>query len=291
VIIVEAVFLIIFWAWVLAAALFLRNTMLPRMPVTVSPQKAFRLPSEQVVFRSTDGLRLEGWKIAADSTRPWIILCHGVGSNRSDLLEIAAGLHDARFNLLLFDFRAHGRSEGWSTSFGWHEQRDLEGALVYLGQQPDIPERPYGVYGISMGASVALMVAAKDERLGAVAVDSPYVTLEESIAQHAGLLYPMIPRWPFLGFVLSTYWLRFGVWPRQVSPQQSVTRLAPRPLLLIQGAQDPRMPPEGARRLYDAASHPKELWLVDGAGHLEAFATNPQDYVDRLSRFFNAALR
>jgi fermentation-respiration switch protein FrsA (DUF1100 family) len=51
------------------------------------------------------------------------------------------------------------------------------------------------------------------------------------------------------------------------------------------------MPPKGSRELFAAATNPKELWLVEGAGHLEAFGLNPKAYIERLSRFFKASLK
>ena len=287
--ILEVVFLAVFWVWVLSAILFLRNTVLPRMPLTVAPS-ALNLPSDTVVFKATDGVTLGGWKILSDPEGPWIVLCHGVGSNRADLLETAAALHRAGFNLFLFDFRGHGDSRGRTTSFGWTEQRDLEGALAYLGQQPEVPARPYGLYGISMGASVGLMVAARDERIGAVAADSPYTTLEETLGRHLTLMYPL-PRLPFLWFMDATYRLRFGVWPVRISPLESAAALSPRPLLLIQGGQDLRMPVEGARRIFERAGQPKELWVIEGAGHLEGYSLNPAAYNARLAAFFRSSLR
>ena len=181
--IIEVAFLTVFWAWVVCAALFLWTTLAPRMPPAATPEQ-FHLASTTVRFSSTDGVLLEGWEIPTDPSRPWLILCHGLGSNRADLLEVAAGLHRLGWNLFLFDFRAHGGSAGRVTSFGWREQRDLEGALAFLGAQPDIAPRPYGVYGISMGAAVALMVASRDDRIGAVIADSPYETLHQAITQH-----------------------------------------------------------------------------------------------------------
>lgn len=280
----EVAFLVVFWSWALTAVLFLRNTWLPRVPLARAPA-LFTLHAETVRFHATDGVPLEGWKIPGQPERPWIVMCHGLGSNRSDLLEIASGLHKAGLNLFLFDFRGHGGSGGRTTSFGWLEQRDLEGALAWLGRQPDVPPKPYGVYGISMGGAVTLMVAARDERIGAVAAESPYADLDESIGRHLTLLYPL-PRAPFLWYALATYRLRFGVWPRRVSPRTSAARLSPRPLLLIQGAEDPRMPLAETERILAEAGTPKQLWVVDGAGHLESFAINPAAYVQRLARFF-----
>jgi alpha-beta hydrolase superfamily lysophospholipase len=288
IVVVELLFLALFWSWVCSAVLFLRNTVLPRLPLTATPE-LLKLSSNTVRFRSTDGVALEGWKIPGDASRPWLILCHGAGSNRSDLLDIAQGLHDEGFNLFLFDFRGHGGSEGRVTSFGWREQRDLEGALAFLGQQPDVPDRPYGIYGISMGGAVALMVAARDERLGAVAVDSPYTNLADTLGRHLTLMYP-VPKIPFHWFILATYRLRFGIWPSRVSPQEACRTLSPRALLLIHGGQDPRMPVEGARAMYAAAKDPKDLWVIEGAGHLEGYAVDPQTYRRRLAHFFHSRL-
>lgn len=221
---------------------------------------------------------------------PWIILCHGLGANRSDLLEIADGLRAEGFNLLLFDFRGHGTSSGRTSSFGWAERRDLEGALAYLGSQPEVPVRPVGVYGISMGASVALLVAADDERIGVIVADSPYRSLEASIARHMKLLYPWLPRWPFVPMALATYRLRFGVWPGAVSPEHGVAALGSRPLLLINGAEDPRMPADEIRTMAARAHGPVTTWVVPGADHLGAYHHNPRAYVDRLVGVFRSGL-
>ena len=140
-----------------------------------------------------------------------------------------------------------------------------------------------------MGGAVALMVAARDERLRAVAADSPYPNLEQTLGHHLTLLYPWLPKIPFVWFVLTTYRLRFGIWPRQMSPQESAARLSPRALLLIQGDHDPRIPAEGTTSMFAAAGEPKEL-LIMGGGHLEGFSLDPSRYTDRLIRFFKTHL-
>ena len=287
-IVLEVAFLILFWTWVGSGVLFLRNTFLTRTPAWVSPHLA-ALPSEAVRFQATDGLWLTGRKIPGDPNAPWLILCHGLGTNREDLRETAIALHHAWFNLFLFDFRAHGESHGHVTSFGWREQRDLEGALAFLGSQPDVPPKPYGVFGLSMGGAVAIMVAAKDERLGAVAVDSIYSDLEASIAHHLKLMYHL-PRVPFSLFVASTYRLRFGAWPGQMSPKAVIGRISPRPVLVIQGEADPRVPLEEARALIDAAKAPKELWVIPGGTHLGGLSIDPAAYHAKLIQFFRSAL-
>jgi len=285
----ETLLLVIFWTWAFCAFLFLRNTFLPRLPITTSPS-AWQLAYEPVRFQATDGVWLSGWKIARDPQQPWIILCHGLGANKADMLDIAAALAQAGYNLLAFDFRAHGESQGRTTSFGWVEQRDLGGALAFLGKQPDVPDRPYGILGISMGGAVAITVAARDERLGAIAVDSSYTDLGTSIGHHLKLLYHL-PRYPFLFFTSSAYRLRFGIWPSRMAPINEITRISPRPVLIIQAEADHRIPPDQIRALIEAAREPKSLWIVPGAEHLGAYRSDPEGYQQRLVEFFGPYLK
>ena len=287
--VLEAVFLIVFWAWAATAALFLRQTFLPPLPLLGSPD-TYGLSADTIRFQSTDGVPLQAWRIRGQTDRPWLILCHGAGANRGDLLDIALRLHEAGFNQVLLDFRGHGGSAGRTTSFGYLEQRDLEGVLAWLGRDPDVPDRPYGVYGVSMGGAVALAAAAYDERLGAVAVEAPYASLDQSLGRHLALMYPWLPREPVLSFIKATYRLRFGVWPGRISPQAAAARLGSRALLVIAGGGDARMPPETVRAIAMAASGPHEFWLVDQAGHLESFAMDPEGYARRVIRFFNSHL-
>ncbi len=288
-IVLEVTFLVIFWAWAASGALFLRQTFIPKTTAWVSAALD-SVPSEAVRFQATDGLWLAGKKISADAGAPWLILCHGLGTNRDDLRDTAIALHEAGFSLLLFDFRAHGGSDGRVTSFGWREQRDLEGALAFLGSQPDVSSKPYGVFGLSMGGAVAIMVAARDERIGAVAVDSIYSDLKASIAHHLKLLYNL-PKVPFSLFVDFTYKLRFGVWPGHMSPRAAIGHLSPRPVFVIQGEADPRVPLTEAQMLIEAAKEPKELWLIRGGTHLGGLSIDPAAYHAKLIQFFRSSLK
>lgn len=287
--IVEVIFLVFFWTWALTSLLFLRTTLL--IPRPVAAVISATIPFTTVHFPATDGISLEGWMVQTDPKKPWIILCHGLGSNHSDLIEVANGLYNAGFNLFLFDFRGHGRSKTHITTFGWKEQHDLEGALAFLSQHPEVPAVPYGIYGISMGASVALMVGGRDERLGAIAVEGPFPNLQEAFKHYMKLTYPWLPKIPFLWFFLATYRICFGVWPKKVSPEASVKQFDERPLFIIQGAKDLRTPLVGTKRLFEQASCPKELWVIENADHLEGFGLDRNTYLHRLMHFFSFYLQ
>jgi len=242
---------------------------------------------EEVSFQTSDGLRLRGSFSLSDPERPTVVLCHGVGANRTDLYPFTKLLYEeGRLNVFTFDFRGHGESDGRYTSYGAFERRDLEAALDFLDRQS--LRREYGFMGISMGGSVGLLVAAQDQRLKALWVDSPYIDLKETIEIHLKLLY-RLPRFPFLHFALFSYRLLFRTDAGEISPIRDVARIAPRPLMIVNGAADERMRPDLARLLYDRAKGAKELWLIPGAGHLEGHLLQSQEYDRRLLTFFQKA--
>jgi len=269
--------------------LLVRNTFLSRYPDVTHPS-TYGMPCKEIDFSSTDGMRLKGWLIIKDKNQPVIILCHGLGTNKSDVIEFANFLYQADYNVFIFDFRAHGESEGTVNSFGYREQKDLEGAIKELSERGDIAAGNYGVFGISMGAAVAIMVGERNPRIKAIVVDSPYLSLEKSITDHAKFLYNF-PKFPIADFSILAYRLRFWINSKTISPLKAIGQISPRPVLIINGADDPRMPASDAKKLYEAAKEPKQLWLVPEAGHLESYSAAGNEYKRRVVDFFNRYLR
>ena len=90
---------------------------------------------EDVTFSSFDGTRLYGWWLEAAKDAPTIVVLHGVKKNRTDVLRASLVLRRAGFNVLVFDGRAHGNSEGRFVTYGFYERRDVETALEWLATQ------------------------------------------------------------------------------------------------------------------------------------------------------------
>jgi alpha-beta hydrolase superfamily lysophospholipase len=114
-----------------------------------------------VRFRTDDGLAIEGWYLAHPDARDAIVICHGFAMNRHELLDIAQGLRARGHAVLLFDFRAHGTSEGLRSTIGLRETREIAAAVDFLESRPELAGRPVGVAGISMGAAAALLTAER----------------------------------------------------------------------------------------------------------------------------------
>ena len=85
--------------------------------------------------------------------------------------------------------------------------------------------------------------------------------------------------------------LRAGYHLHQVEPLRAIGRLAPRPVLLIQGGTDSVVDPQDASRLYRAAGEPKELWVVPDADHCCAYYVDRPAYLSRVLTFFDRHLK
>ncbi|MCX5657019.1 MAG: alpha/beta hydrolase [Candidatus Omnitrophica bacterium] len=276
-------------AFVFTFILLFRNTLFSRSPDKTLPS-TYQLPYEEVSFYNKDKLRLKGWFIFKQKNAPVIILCHGLGANKSDLLGIAKFISDAGYNTFLFDFRGHGESQGKFTSFGYLEQRDLEGAVDYIEQRQGLEKASIGVLGVSMGAAVAVITAAKDKRIKAVVSDSSYRDLYSSLLRHAEVFYHF-PRIPLGFFLRLAYLVRFGIDPKRVSPCREISAISPQPVLIINGSSDSRIPVENAKVLFENSRNPKELWIIPKAGYAEGSNRYYEEYRKRVLEFLSKNLQ
>lgn len=242
--------------------------------------------TEDVVFVSRDGIRLSGWFIPAEHAVGGIILCHGFPANRVEMVPLARLLHHAGMHVLLFDFRALGRSEGSLCTIGFHEIRDLLGAVDYMVNRPEMDGLNLGVFGNSMGGAVAIMAAAEDSRISAVGALGAYATLDRAIAQRCrmalGPLGPAVHK--------QAVWWGRRLWldrhPRDVSPADQIALIAPRSVLIVHGSHDHTIRVEDAHTLYTAAGEPRQLVLLPNSWHIWV---HPQDrtlYQESIKQFF-----
>ncbi len=261
-----------------------------RLPVEGNPGEA-GLSYEDVSFPSAvDGLTLRGWFLPAEGSERAIVMVHGAGANRADpsngMLDIAAGLVGNGLNVLTFDLRGCGASGGKMVSGGYYEKRDVEGAVAYLEGRGF--ER-VGVLGFSLGAVSSLLAAAEDPAIKAVVSDSSFADLNDIMKPefHARTKAPGF----FLTPILLVIKVMYGVDFPAIRPVSVVADIAPRPVFFIHGEADETIPAAHAQRLYEAADNPAdELWMVPGAGHTQAYNTEPQEYLEKVTAFFDGAL-
>src|SRR5215831_17057422 len=115
----------------------------------------------------------EGWFFPGLRGAPTIVLCHGYGSSRGELLTLVSALQDHQYNVFVFDFAAHGANSGMST-LGYREAEELRKAVDVLAARGDLDPARFGLWGYNLGAYAALREAEDDKRIRALILDSVY---------------------------------------------------------------------------------------------------------------------
>jgi alpha-beta hydrolase superfamily lysophospholipase len=226
------------------------------------------------------GARIRGW-YQASHNGALVLLVHGLGGSRAELVPQARVLAGHGYGVLLVDLPGQGESEGHVVA-GAPELQALAAALELAAARA--PADRLGGYGFSFGASVLLELGAREPRLRALVLEGAPSDFDQQLAfEHrkwgAPALWGARLALRHAGFDLHGY-----------RPLESIRELAPRAVLLIAGLQDPDVPPDMSRRLFDAAGEPRELWLVAGAHHGDAIEQEPEAYERRLVGFFDRYL-
>lgn len=235
------------------------------------------LAYRDVNLRTEDGLTLRAWWLPAGATACGTVLfLHGNAENISTHLASVYWLPSRGFNVLLFDYRGYGASEGSPSLAGL--QQDIAAATRYLVARAGVDADRLVLFGQSLGAAAALAYTARSryrQHIRALVADSAFASYRGIVREKLASSWLT---WPF-------QWLAAGV-PDEFSPIDAVDEIAPIPLLLVHGEQDTIVPPAHSERLYAAARAPKTLWLVERAGHIGAFHAEP--WRERLVSYLRA---
>jgi len=252
----------------------------------------FGLNPENLMMASADGVTTPGWYIEPpDSPAPGIVLVHGYAGRRERMLELAKFLQGQGYGVILMDLRGHGTAGSGMVTFGIREADDVRPYLRYLQERPEHKDQPTGIMGCSLGAVTALRLASLETSITAVVADSPFDSLSGqtwlTVERHApGFLVPYFWVHAILIGTLMT-----GHLPGEWEVGEWIERIAPRPILLLHGAEDSRIPADASRRLVANASYPIESWFAPGAEHLDAMDHLEGEYGSRVSDFFARHLK
>jgi hypothetical protein len=235
-------------------------------------------PYEDVSFRTSDGLELDGWYLPSRNGAAVIAFPGRKGPQAHARMLARHG-----YGVLMFDRRGEGTSEGDPNALGWAGDRDLKAALSYLAGRPDVEPGRVGGLGLSVGGELLLETAAEDERLAAVVSEGAGM---RSIHEARELGGPDV----LSMFAVAT--AATAVFSNHLPPpnlKELVGRIAPRPIFLIHATKG-----QGGEELnpeyYDAAGEPKQLWEISQGAHTDGIEVVPQEYERRVVGFFDDAL-
>jgi hypothetical protein len=250
----------------------------------VVPANDLRVAYENVSFRSSDGLRLEGWYIPSKNGAAVIAFPGRKGPQRQARMLARHG-----YGVLLFDRRGEGKSEGEPNSWGWGGTKDVEGAVAYLQGRPDVERGRIGGLGLSVGGEMMLEEAASDgTSLAAVVSEGAGArVLSEEMDQDLSPFQKAtnaLPAWLKQASIAA-----FSNQSPPTNLRDLVPRIAPRPLLLIAAPNSPNGE-DLNRGYYAAAGEPKTLWEIPESGHTGGIEARPREYERRVVSFFDEAL-
>jgi len=231
-----------------------------------------RPPTCQDEIFDGEGLELRGWRCRASGTRRGtLVYLHGVGDNRTSAAGVIDRFGKRGFDVIAYDSRAHGDSQGDICTYGFFEKRDLFRVLDTVDAGPIV------LIGTSLGAAVALQEAALDTRVTAVIAAETFSDLRTVATERAPFFFT--PGTIARAFRLAEEQGRFEV--DAVSPE-AAARAIRIPVLLVHGATDVDTPLDHSRRVLAALAGPKRLILVPGAGHNESLRGEVWDEIDQL---------
>lgn len=252
---------------------------------THSPDE-YGLEFETVEFKTSDQLTLRGVWIPAAGSDKAVVILHGHGSSYDFDVYRAPGLHAAGFNVLLFDFRAHGRSDGQRMTFGYEERRDVQAAVTFLQSRGMLH---IGLLGFSYGGIVSMVSTPEIPAIEAVVSDGGPARMRTAIAGRAAEMG--VPKWlvgPLGWLIIASTSLRLGANLFRYEAIQRVGKITPRPIFFIHGDHDPYL--IDFDELYQAAREPRELWRLPEAGHCNASQLYPEEHARRVIDFFTRHL-
>ena len=244
------------------------------------------LAFENVVFQSSDGLLLRGWWIPSPGSERAIIQLHGHSGSMDPDVQYLPAWHAAGLNVLMFDFRAHGRSQGRISTFGYLERRDVQGAVRFVKEKKQM--RRVALVGFSLGGMVSILSAPVCPEVDVVVADGSPARIRSALVVWG--LEHRLPAW----FIFFPAWLtivgaslRLGANLFDYEPVRWVGKIAPRPLMIIHGELD-QYCPDFEDLL--AAAHPTEVWRLPNVGHVQASQVYPEEYRSRVVAFLNRHL-
>ncbi len=236
----------------------------------VTSVDTFSLHHETVIFKTDDSLKLEAWYVDNDSAKynaispkGTVILFHGHGGKKNDVIREATSFNNLKYNVLLVDFRAHGNSQGNTCTVGFNESKDVKAAYDYIVHKG---EKNIILWGISMGAATILKtIKDNDVYPQKIILEMPFGTLHQAVKGRLKIMH--LPQEPFAN--LLTFWggTEQGFWAFQFNPID-YARKVKCPTLLQWGTNDRRVSEEETTAIFQHLSSSKKTFVeYKNSGH------------------------
>src|SRR5260221_8726811 len=256
-----------------------------------------------------------GMLVRSDDARATILVCHGFMCDKYDVGVLRRIFKTKQFNVMTFDFRAHGQDgEGQYCTFGRDEALDVTAAAKFLRSHPELSDKPLFAYGFSMGAVSAIEAqGTSSELFDAMILDCPFDSSERVIQMGLECLKcsvfgyefdvpgrELLQRYAFHPYVqalvkavlktvaqMDATGVSTNFCP--LYPAESVKKITI-PLFFIHCKNDQKVSVDQVKHVYEGAAGYKRLWLTNGRRHYDSFFYNPEKYIENVRQFYDQVL-
>ncbi len=265
-------------------AVLVTGVNLPRPATHTVPS----VPYETHALKATDGVRLESWLLPQENAQGIVLLFHGYGASKCDLLSEAMAFRALGYSAFLVDFRGSGGSEGDMASLGFHEAKDVAAAFAFVRER--WPEQPVILYGQSMGSAAILRAVSKmDLQPDALIIESVFDSLLNTTKNRFDSM-----GWPSFPFAqLLVFWggVQSGAWLETHDPVDYAPSIQV-PCLFLHGQLDPRAKASQARQVFDRmGSGEKVFALFPDVAHESCYRRDPLRWQEAVRRLLDEAGR
>lgn len=233
---------------------------------------------------SLDGWLLPGWRPGV------VVLLHGYARDHTREWRYAQFLRRDGWTLLAVDFRSSRAHARKPTTLGFYEREDANATLDWVARDPRLGRLPLGLMAESLGASVALAVAAERPEVTVVVADCPFANGRLAIEDGCTCV-AHVPAWPVAPLMRIAGRLVTGHDPGALEVVAAVQAYGDRPLFLVQAGVEDRFRLAQVRSLEQAGGARTEAWFVPDAGHNAAWLRHPRQYEHRVRSFLREFLK
>jgi pimeloyl-ACP methyl ester carboxylesterase len=223
---------------------------------------------EDIRFAAADGVSLSGWFLpapgGADHGDVVILVSHGNGGNISHRDSLYALLRELGVNVLAYDYRGYGRSDGSPSERGTYH--DAEGALRWLNAR-GFPNANVIAHGESLGGGIAAELALRHADLRGVILRSTFTSIPDLGKE----LFPILP----VGLVATIHY--------DTRAKLPLIRV---PVLILHSREDTLIPFHHAEANFAAATGVKRLAEIRG-DHNDQPDASPEAYAGAIRDWLN----
>lgn len=241
-------------------------------------------PADRISIDSDSGAAISGWHCRVEHSKGVILLFHGIRESRLRMLDRARFLHHHDYSVVMIDFQSHGESTGDAITMGAREKHDVLATVDFATNAH--PNEKIAVLGVSLGGAATLL--ANPKNVDAIILESVFPTIRDAVHNRVNARLGIASYLP-AEILLFQLRARLGIDAEQIRPIDAISKTSC-PIFIMSGDADPHTSAEETRKMYEATTAPKKLWLIKGAAHVDLHEYSKVEYEQMLLQFLEEVL-